>query len=262
MTLDWIEPDWPAPPGVRAVSTLRPGGVSSGPYAALNLGGHVGDDPDRVIENRGRLAAALHLPSEPLWLNQEHGDRTLFATGLDPSPVGRGRQTVRLRDGLGLTADAACTRTAGIVCAVMTADCLPILLCSRDGEAIAAVHAGWKGLAGGVVESAVAALDTRDVLAWLGPAIGPDAFEVGGEVRKAFLRNGAEFAGGFRETAGGKWLADIYRLARISLGRLGITDCNGGGWCTFSQADDFFSYRRDGVTGRMATLIWREQQAA
>jgi YfiH family protein len=237
----WIEPDWPAPAGIRAASTLRTGGTSLGPYASLNLGAHVGDDPDRVAENRRLLAAALHLPSEPVWLNQVHGRRAIRAE----APGDR-------------TADAACTREPGVVCAVMTADCLPVLLCSLDGETVAAVHAGWKGLAGGVVETAVAALDTRDLLAWLGPAIGPEAFEVGGEVREAFLRKGDEFAHGFRATSGGKWLADIYRLGRLTLNRLGITEVYGGGRCTFGQADDFFSYRRDRITGRMATLIWRE----
>lgn len=251
MTLSWIEPAWPAPPGIRAASTLRSGGTSSGPFASLNLGGHVGDEAERVMENRGRLAAALNLPSEPLWLKQVHGTRTLLA---EPPGEGEGDRCASPP----CAADAACTRTPGIVCAVMTADCLPILLCSRDGESIAAVHAGWKGLAAGVVEAAVAALGTHDLLAWLGPAIGPDAFEVGGEVREAFLRKGAEFGEGFRETEDGKWLADIYRLARITLGRLGVADCHGGEWCTYGQADDFFSYRRDGTTGRMATLIWRE----
>ncbi|MGZ8249364.1 laccase domain-containing protein, partial [Methylomagnum sp.] len=179
MTTRWIEPDWPAPSGVRAASTLRGGGVSAGPYAGLNLGAHVGDDPAHVEANRRRLAAALNLPAEPVWLIQVHGRRTVRAE----APGDR-------------VADAAYTRESGVVCAVMTADCLPVLLCSRDGEAIAAAHAGWKGLAGGVIESAVDALGGRDTLAWLGPAIGPEAFEVGGEVRAAFLANGAEFANG------------------------------------------------------------------
>jgi YfiH family protein len=237
----WIEPDWPAPPGIRAVSTLRRGGVSEGPYASLNLGAHVGDNPERVAENRRRLAETLCLPSEPVWLNQVHGHQVIRAEAADDR-----------------TADASFTREPGIVCGIMTADCLPVLLCSRDGAAVAAVHAGWKGLAGGVVESAVAAMGTRDLLAWLGPAIGPEAFEVGSEVREAFLHSGAEFAAGFHETANGKWLADICRLARIILHRLDIAEIHGGGWCTFGNAEDFFSYRRDRVTGRMATLIWRE----
>lgn len=237
----FLEPDWPAPPGIRAASTLRRGGVSEDPYASLNLGAHVGDVPEWVAENRRRLRERLNLPAEPVWLNQVHGNRTIRAEASEDR-----------------SADAAYTEESGVVCAVMTADCLPILLASRDGACIAAVHAGWKGLAGGVVESAVAAMGFADLLAWLGPAIGPEAFEVGGEVRAAFLENDTEFAGAFRETAGGKWLADLYRLARITLTRLGVSDIHGGSWCTYGNAADFFSYRRDRVTGRMATLIWRE----
>lgn len=270
MTIAWIEPDWPAPPGVRAASTLRAGGVSVGPYASLNLGIHVGDDGVRVAENRNRLATVLGLPSEPLWLNQVHGTRTLLAEAQhsagpssSPDPAGTGPPQQR-HPGGGLprsgpaSADALGTRSSGVVCAVMTADCLPLLLCSRDGAAVAAVHAGWKGLVNGVVESAVTALGTRKLLAWMGPAIGPDAFEVGNEVREIFLRKGLDFAQGFHAAAGDKWRADLYGLARITLQRLGVTEIHGGGWCTFSRADDFFSYRRDGATGRMATLIWRE----
>ncbi len=241
MELAWIEPDWPAPLGIRAASSLRGGGTSAGPYVSLNLGAHVGDDPDRVAENRRRLAAALSLPSEPIWLNQVHGTRAIRADLAEDR-----------------TADAAYTREPGVVCAVLTADCLPVLLCSRDGMAVAAVHAGWKGLASGVIEAAAAALEARDLLAWLGPAIGPEAFEVGAEVREAFVRKGSEFAKGFRKAGAGKFLADIYGLARIALERFGIFEIHGGGWCTYGQTDDFFSYRRDRVTGRMATLIWRE----
>lgn len=236
-----IEPDWPAPPGIRAASSLRPGGVSGGAYASLNLGNHVGDAPEQVVQNRRKLAEALGLPAEPVWLEQVHSNRVVRADAPDS-----------------LTADAAYTCAPGVVCAVMTADCLPVLLCSRDGEAVAAVHAGWKGLADGVIEAAVAAMDSQALMAWLGPAIGPQAFEVGGEVREHFLRNGAEFAAGFQEVGGGQWLADIYQLARITLGRLGVAEVYGGGWCTYSHPDDFFSYRRDRVTGRMATLVWRE----
>jgi YfiH family protein len=238
----WIEPDWPAPPGIRAASTLRAGGGSEGPYSAFNLGTHVGDDPARVAQNRRRLGEHLNLPAEPVWLTQVHGTQALAAEA--PGDC---------------IADAAYTRKSGVVCVVMTADCLPILLASRDGSAVAAVHAGWKGLAGGVVESAVAALGTRDLLAWLGPAIGPEAFEVGGEVREAFVRRAAKFEDGFRAAAEDKWLADLYRLARITLERLEIDEVYGGGWCTFGQSDDFFSYRRDRITGRMASLIWREE---
>lgn len=241
MALNWIEPDWPAPAGVRAASTLRAGGLSAAPYAGLNLGAHVGDRPEHVAGNRRRLTEELNLPGEPVWLTQVHGTLTVQAD-----------RTVAT------TADASFTREPGVVCVVMTADCLPILLCSRDGAAVAAVHAGWKGLADGVVEAAVEALGGGELLAWLGPAIGPDAFEVGDDVRDAFLRNGAEFGESFRPAAAGKWLADLYRLARLTLNRLGVADIYGGEWCTYSQPDDFFSYRRDRVTGRMASLIWRE----
>lgn len=241
MSIQWIEPDWPAPPGVRAASSLRAGGVSQAPFSGLNLGAHVGDDPAHVAENRRQLAAALNLPAEPVWLTQVHGHRTVRAE----APGDR-------------TADAAYARESGVVCVVMTADCLPVLLCSRDGLAVAAAHAGWKGLAGGVLESAVESMGTDDLMAWLGPAIGPEAFEVGGEVREAFTARGAEFADGFRAVGDGKFLADIYHLARLTLNRLGIADIYGGGWCTHAQADDFFSYRRDRTTGRMASLIWRE----
>jgi len=241
MTRFWIEPEWPAPPGVRAASTLRRGGVSIGPYRSLNLGTHVGDDPDRVAENRRRLRDALNLPSDPVWLNQVHGNRAI------PADVSSDR-----------SADAVFAHGSGVVCAVMTADCLPVLLCSREGDRVAAVHAGWKGLAAGVIEAAVESLEGGDLLAWMGPAIGPDAFEVGHEVRETFVRKRAAFAEAFRETGNAKWLADLYGLARIVLNDAGVSAVYGGGFCTFGNAEDFFSYRRDRVTGRMATLIWRE----
>lgn len=238
-TLSWITPDWPAPPGIRAASTLRSG--RGGSYADLNLGAHVGDDPQRVADNRRRLKEQLGLPAEPVWLNQVHGSRVIAAD----LPGER-------------TADAAFSRQRGVVCVVMTADCLPILLCSRDGAAVAAVHAGWKGLAGGVVEAAVGVLGSKDLLAWLGPAIGPQAFEVGNEVRDTFVARDAAFASAFRAAGDTKWHADIYRLGRIILEQLGIPSIYGGGWCTHGQQEEFFSYRRDRVTGRMASLIWRE----
>ncbi|CAL1240416.1 peptidoglycan editing factor PgeF [Candidatus Methylocalor cossyra] len=243
MSVAWIEPDWPAPPGVRAATSLRVGGVSRGPYASLNLGAQVGDDPGRVEENRRRLADALGLPAEPVWLQQVHGCRAVRAD--QPAPM---------------AADAAWTDAVGVVCAVMTADCLPVLLCTRDGGAVAAIHAGWRGLATGVIESTLAALGRGDLMAWLGPAIGPEAFEVGGEVRAAFLRNGPDFAAGFREAGADRWRADLYCLARLILVRQGLSDraIYGGGWCTFANPRAFFSHRRDRITGRMATLIWRE----
>lgn len=240
--MDLIRPDWPAPVGVLAWSTTRTGGESVGPYASLNLGDHVGDEPERVSRNRERLRQRLGLACEPLWLRQVHGCAVVEA-GAAPT---------------GCAADAAVAHGPGQVCAVLTADCLPVLLCDRAGSAVAAVHAGWRGLAAGVVDGAVAALGVgpAQVLAWLGPAIGPEAFEVGSEVRSLFLAAdpGAEDA--FRSTGKDRWLADLYSLARRRLSRAGVTDVFGGGYCTYSDPGRFFSYRRDQVTGRMASLIW------
>ncbi|HWP00598.1 MAG TPA: peptidoglycan editing factor PgeF [Methylococcus sp.] len=238
----WIEPDWPAPAGVRAVSTLRRGGVSQGSHSSLNLGAHVGDDPVAVRENRRRLATMLTLPTEPVWLRQVHGNRVV-AAGAESHEA---------------EADASYTQERGVVCAVLTADCLPILLCTGDGGRVAAVHAGWRGLAGGVIEAAVAALQSDDVLAWLGPAIGPDAFQVGDEVRQMFLALDDASESAFRVSTGGRWWADLYQLARLRLGRLGVDRVFGGHWCTYGDPARFFSHRRDGLTGRMATLIWRD----
>jgi YfiH family protein len=222
--------------------TLRTGGVSGGAYASLNLGDHVGDDPAAVATNRRRLREALALPAEPLWLEQVHGTDVAGFGG-----PGRPR------------ADAAVALQPGQVCAVMVADCLPVLLADRSGTCVAATHAGWRGLAAGVLEAAVAALpaDASQLVAWLGPAIGPDAFEVGPEVRKAFLAVDEAADEAFRPGIGDRWLADVYRLARQRLARAGVTDVHGGGLCTVSDPARFFSYRRDGATGRMAALVWR-----
>ncbi len=243
MTADWIVPEWPAPPRVRACVTTREGGVSRSPYRSLNLGTHVGDDPAAVRENRFQVAGRLNLPTDPFWLEQVHGCRVVEAGA---ASVGR-------------EADASFTRTSGVVCVVLTADCLPLLLCDRQGECVAAVHAGWRGLADGVIEATLERMgvDPARILAWLGPAIGPDHFEVGEEVRRRFLgcQPGAEQA--FRPR-NGRWLADIYALAALRLQRQGVTAIFGGGWCTYREQERFFSYRRDGVTGRMATLIWLE----
>ncbi|MDD2767805.1 MAG: peptidoglycan editing factor PgeF [Methylococcus sp.] len=221
---------------------MRGGGASDGVYAGLNLGTHVGDDLDAVAANREYVRRMLDLPAEPAWLRQVHGSDAVEA-GMDAEPA----------------ADASYTRATGVVCAVMTADCLPVLLCTKDGKGVAAVHAGWKGLAGGVIESAVGSLGTGELMAWLGPAIGPEAFAVGGEVRTVFLEQDAASDAAFRPGDNGRWLADIYLLARLRLRRLGVSDVYGGRWCTYTDAGRFFSYRRDGVTGRMATLIWRDQ---
>ncbi|MBW7900145.1 MAG: peptidoglycan editing factor PgeF [Rhodocyclaceae bacterium] len=238
-------PDWPLPPGVRALQTTRAGGSSAGPWAGFNLGGHVGDDPAAVAANRAALARRL--PAAPVWLAQVHGTAVADIDGVAagaPPPV----------------ADAAVARRAGRVCAVMTADCLPLLLCDRDGGVVAAAHAGWRGLCAGVIEATVAAMGVpaARLTVWLGPAIGPRAFEVGGEVRDAFLAHDAAAASAFVAGADGRWLADLHALARQRLAAMGVRDVHGGGECTFGDAGRYFSYRRDGVCGRMATLIWRE----
>jgi hypothetical protein len=239
---DLIVPDWPAPAQVRAVSTTRLGGISSPPYDSLNLAGHVGDDPARVAENRRRLMALVGYPAEPAWLEQVHGTTVVAA------------ETIRAP----VAADAAWTREPGRPCAVMTADCLPVLLCDRAGTVVAAAHAGWRGLASGVIAAAVTSMKAppAELLAWLGPAIGPDAFEVGAEVRTAFLELDAGNADCFQPSPAGRWLADLYELARRQLRALGVSAVYGGDYCTFGDSKRFFSYRREHPTGRMATLIW------
>lgn len=240
MDTEFIVPDWPAPANVRALVTTRHGGVSAAPYASLNLGDHVGDDPAAVAENRRLLRARL--PAEPVWLKQVHGTRCIDAA----------------RAASGAEADAAFTRSPGVVCAVLTADCLPILLCDAAGSVVAAAHAGWRGLATGVIESTVATMGVpgERLLAWLGPAIGPQHFEVGGEVRDVFLANDPQAASAFVVRPDGKWLCDIYRLAAQRLACLGICRIASADFCTVRDTGRFFSYRRDGATGRMASLIW------
>ena len=237
---DCLQPDWPAPARVKSLQTLRSGGVSVAPWASFNLGDHVGDDPLHVAANRDALTACL--PSAPCWLQQVHGTLAVNAENT-PKPA---------------VADAAFTRQAGRVCAVMTADCLPVLFCDRAGSVVAAAHAGWRGLLGGVLEStlSVMAVAPDHVLAWLGPAIGPSAFEVGDEVRTAFVTDLPTAGEAFAPCGQGKWLADLYALARLRLARAGVTAVYGGNACTYSDPARYFSYRRDGVTGRMATLIW------
>jgi YfiH family protein len=239
--MDILRPDWEAPAAVAAAATTRAGGVSTGAYAALNLGAHVGDDPAAVAENRRRLAEALDLPDEPAWLAQVHGTRVVAAR-----PGGTPAE-----------ADAAVTREPGVVCAVLTADCLPVLLASRRGDEVAAVHAGWRGLADGVVEAALAAMTTppAELLAWLGPAIAQPAFEVGGEVRERFVERDVVNAAFFAPNDRGRWQADLAGLARRELEAAGVT-VSGGGFCTHDESERFFSYRRDGDCGRQATLVW------
>lgn len=248
----YLFPDWPAPARVRAAVTLRGGGHSEGPYQSFNLGNHVGDNEAAVSANRQQLRQELLLPSEPQWLEQIHSDKVVEAHADD---------VVR-------TADAGFTGSQGVVCAVLTADCLPVLLCDREGTQVAAVHAGWRGLAGGVVRNTVAVLDSspENLLAWLGPAIGPDAFETGVDVLEAFFESAQnaehaeKMAQCFRPHSQKPlhFLADIYGLARAELESLGVSDVYGGDRCTVSDAENFYSYRRDKITGRMASLIWLE----
>lgn len=238
-----ITPLWPAPNNVVAFNTTRKGGVSAQPYDALNLGTHVGDDGTVVAENRRRLKDIIAAPTEPFWLEQVHGTRVLR---LDEN-----------NDRADNQADASYTNIAGQVCAVMTADCLPVLFCNRQGTEVAAAHAGWRGLCDGVLEQTLACFDSspEDILAWFGPAIGPTAFEVGGEVRAKFIEQDADAEQAFTEH-GEKYLADIYQLARLRLRRAGVQTISGGDLCTVSDKSRFFSYRREPVTGRMAALIW------
>ena len=237
-----ILPDWPAPPGVRALTTTRRGGVSRAPWDSFNLGDHVGDEPQAVAANRALLRRKL--PAEPLWLTQVHGTRCVDAATALPR----------------IEADASFTRQRGVVCAVLTADCLPVLLCDDQATVVAIAHAGWRGLAAGVIEATVGAMaaPAERLMAWLGPAIGPQAFEVGGEVREIFVADVPRAAGAFAATAKGKWLCDIHHLARQRLDALGIRRIASANSCTLDDADNFYSYRRDGVTGRMASLIWLE----
>jgi YfiH family protein len=237
---DWLLPEWPAPPAVKALSTTRSGGVSQECWASLNLGEGCGDDPASVAENRRRLRA--HLPAEPVWLRQVHGCRVADLDEENGAPP---------------EADAAVSRRPGRVCAVLAADCLPVLMCDRMGACVAAAHAGWRGLAAGVLEATVEAMGVPadELLAWLGPAIGPTAYPVGAEVRDALLRRRGVKAGAFRP-AGDRWRADLYMLARQLLAAAGVRRVYGGDWCTYSEPERFYSYRRDGRTGRMASLVW------
>lgn len=239
----WIVPEWKAPATVGALVTTRAGGTSTGPYAGLNLGAHVGDDPMAVERNRLVLNRAL--PTEPTWLAQVHGVEVVAVEGASSGAQG----------------DAAVAREVGGVCAILTADCLPVLFADRQARVVAAAHAGWRGLAGGVLERTLAAMavDAHDVCVWLGPAIGPAAFEVGEEVRAAFCDVDADAeAAFFPGRAMGKWHADLWQLARRRLRLAGVEAIHGGGVCTYTDAERFYSYRRDGVCGRFASLIWLE----
>jgi YfiH family protein len=281
-----LVPDWPAPPGVRAAFTLRTGGVSAAPYDSLNVGAHVGDAVDAVRENRRRVREALGLPGEPVWLQQVHGIDVLDLDVLGVGGVAVSREAGSARavagaaradesagsagpSGRGLAnattaeqprADAAVARAVGAVCVIQVADCMPVLFAARDGSAVGAAHAGWRGLAGGVLERTVRALAVgpERLIAWLGPTISQRHFEVGDEVRAAFMSGDPASESAFVANARGRWQCDLYALARLRLAALGVSDVFGGGWCTYAEASRFFSYRRDGQCGRMAALIWRE----
>ena len=246
---EWLRPDWDAPPHVRAFVTTRAGGVSQGEYASMNLGSRSGDDANHVARNRAILAG--HLPSTPRWMVQVHGTDVADLDRLDQSQAA--------------TADAAIASHPGRVGGVLTADCMPLFLTDRKGSRVGVAHAGWRGMAGGVIENTVAAFGTapQDLIAWMGPAIGPQAFEVGPEVREAFMKDDAGAGQAFREKAsppGGpqKYLADLYALARRRLARAGVRHVGGGGFCTFTDRERFFSYRREQKSGRMGAFIWIE----
>ncbi len=239
---DWLIPDWPAPAGIKACVTTRSGGVSLAPFDSLNLGDHVDDQPEAVAENRRRLTE--HFAMAPAWLQQVHGVAVAHA---DPAVVA--------------TADASWSATPGVACTVMTADCLPALFCNRAGTRVAAAHAGWRGLAAGVLDATLDHLDVppAEVLVWLGPAIGPQCFEVGAEVREAFASQLPATEQAFVPSINaGRFMADIYQLARLRLAARGVTAVYGGGYCTVSDPR-FFSYRRAPRTGRFASLIWLER---
>jgi YfiH family protein len=239
-----LRPAWPAPDTVRAAFTLRSGGVSADPFDTLNVGAHVGDLPERVGENRARVRAALTLPHEPRWLEQVHGRGVVEIRATQPGPPPR--------------ADAAIARERGAVAVIQVADCLPVLLAAADGSCVAAAHAGWRGLAAGVLEATVERLatDPRGLIAWLGPGIGPQHFEVGAQVREAFLAQDPAAAVAFRANERGRWQCDLVALARQRLQQAGVRQVFGGEWCTYADRARFFSYRRDGQCGRMAALVW------
>jgi len=246
---DFMIPDWPAPKNVHALQTNRNGGVSHAPYDSLNLGSHVKDNPLHVAQNRQLLSQ--YLPSEPVWLNQVHGTQVLNAGVVDAA------DTSCVPD-----ADASFSTRKNVVCVTMTADCLPVLLCNTAGTVVASIHAGWRSLCDGVIEATVAKLpvESNQLMAWLGPAIGLQAFEVGSEVRAQFIAKEAQAETAFKPH-GDKWLGDIYLIATQRLNKLGITQIYGGQennqqFCTYTDKEKFFSFRRDGDTGRMATMIW------
>lgn len=245
--MEKISPNWNIPPHIHAFTTVRTGGVSQPPFDSFNLGDHVNDNPEHVATNRALLVENFHLPQAPLFLTQTHSTKV-----------------IRLPyEGTPLEADAVYTNQPNQVCLVMTADCLPVLFVSQDGKEIAAAHAGWRGLCDGVLEATVAEFECEpsQISAWLGPAIGPKAFQVESEVIEQFCAFDAQAKDAFIEdsSASGKFLGNLYQIAKQRLNKLGIVNISGGEYCTYTEKERFFSYRRDKQTGRMATLIWRSE---
>ncbi len=243
--IETIIPNWLAPSGVKAYTTTRQGGASVGPYTSLNLADHVDDDLQTVLANRQTLRQALNLPNEPCWLKQVHSINVVSSHSTT-----------------NCSADAVYTNQINQVCAVMTADCLPVLFCNRQATWVAAAHAGWRGLANGILENTIQAanIPPGDILAWLGPAIGPTAFEVGNDVRDAFIQTLPQAGEAFKSSKNGHWLANLYLLAKQRLQKQGVMEISGGDFCTYTDEQRFYSYRRDKVTGRMASLIWLSQE--
>lgn len=258
-----IEPDWPAPKKVKAYSTTRHGGNSVGVFASLNLGAHVSDSVKEVDSNRALIQWHLNMPAAPTWLNQVHGSNILDLSSLSTRPTQSASVTSSTAINEQLTADAAYSRVKNEICTIMTADCLPILITDIQGNQVAAIHAGWRSLGIGIVEETRKTFSCSDneLIAWLGPAISEKHFEVGEDVYNLYLADSPESGKAFKlsDTHSDKWMADIYELARIRLNRCGIKKVFGGEHCTYENNEDFFSYRRDNTTGRMATFIWIEE---
>ncbi|WP_199609176.1 peptidoglycan editing factor PgeF [Flocculibacter collagenilyticus] len=250
--IDIIQPNWPAPAQIKAYVTSRAGGLSAPPYQSFNLAQHVGDNTSHVTANRTLLQEQLDLPSKPIWLNQVHGTHVIHISEDYLATFQANARTPEFAP----ECDGSLTALENVVCTVLTADCLPLLFTNKQGTQVAAVHAGWRGLGAGIIEQTLALFhcEPADILVWLGPAIGATKFEVGQDVYKFFIAKNPQDSKAFN-IEGKKWLADIYQLAKLRLNRAGVTDIFGGEECTFTDPR-FFSYRRDGVTGRMASLIW------
>lgn len=244
--MNWIEPDWPVAKNIHAAVTLRTGGVSQGAFNSLNPALHVNDDSKRVLSNRKTIVDMLNLPADPVWLEQIHSNQVVNVDKFSKKLI---------------QADASYTHQPNIVCGVLTADCLPILLSASSKQKptkVAAIHAGWRGLLSGIISQTITVFNESDIIAWLGPAIGPNCFEVGHEVQQMFVNKSNKYSAAFKQKNKDKFLADIYKIAKIELASQGVSKVYGGDLCTFTDSKNFYSYRRDGETGRMATLIWRD----